>query len=59
MNPYSQALVIKQNIELMRSTNRFGVMVWQLNEIWCVCVRASTEYLGRTAKYSIRGFIKV
>lgn len=30
----AQALVIKQNIELTRSTNRFGTLVWQLNEIW-------------------------
>lgn len=30
----SQALVIKQNIELTRSINRFGILVWQLNEIW-------------------------
>ena len=30
----AQALVIKQNIEQTRSTNRFGTLVWQLNEIW-------------------------
>lgn len=30
----AQALVIKQNIELTRSQNRFGTLVWQFNEIW-------------------------
>lgn len=29
-----QALTIKQNIELSRASNRFGIIVWQLNEIW-------------------------
>ena len=30
----SQALIIKQNIEQTRAINRFGILVWQLNEIW-------------------------
>jgi hypothetical protein len=28
----AQALIIKQNIEQTRSINRFGILVWQLNE---------------------------
>ena len=39
-----QALVIKQNIELTRSINRFGVLVWQLNEIWPTVGWGSLEY---------------
>jgi beta-mannosidase len=39
-----QALVIKQNIELTRSINRFGTLVWQLNEIWPTGGWGSIEY---------------
>lgn len=35
----AMALVIKQNIEATRSANRFGTLVWQLNEIWPTGVR--------------------
>jgi beta-mannosidase len=40
----AQALVIKQNIEQTRSINRFGTMVWQLNEIWPTGGWGSVEY---------------
>ena len=29
-----QALEMKSNVETRRSSNQFGVIVWQLNEIW-------------------------
>lgn len=29
-----QALEMKSNIETRRSTNQFGIIIWQLNEIW-------------------------
>ena len=29
-----QALLIKSDIEARRATNQFGIIVWQLNEIW-------------------------
>ena len=29
-----QALLIKSDIETRRSTNQFGIIVWQFNEIW-------------------------
>ena len=40
----AQALVIKQNIELTRSGNRMGILVWQLNEIWPTGGWGSLEY---------------
>ena len=40
----SQALVIKQNIEKTRSINRFGIMVWQLNEICALCPVFALSY---------------
>jgi beta-mannosidase len=40
----AQALVIKQNIEETRSQNRFGTLVWQLNEIWPTGGWGSLEY---------------
>ena len=30
----SQALNIKQQVEELRSTNNFGTLIWQFNEIW-------------------------
>eukprot|EP00912_Choanoflagellata_sp_UC4_P002006 UC4_evm3s1289 len=30
----AQAIVMKQNIELTRASNRFGILTWQHNEIW-------------------------
>lgn len=40
----AQALVVKQNIESSRSINRFGTLVWQLNEIWPTGGWGSLEY---------------
>ena len=31
---YGQALVLKTYIEQHRSTNTYGLQIWQLNEIW-------------------------
>ena len=41
----AQALIVKQNVELTRATPRFGILVWQLNEIWCVhaCALGTTQ----------------
>eukprot|EP00117_Sycon_ciliatum_P046191 scpid34575/ scgid33108/ Beta-mannosidase; Lysosomal beta A mannosidase; Mannanase len=39
-----QALVIKSNIETRRSTNQFGIVVWQYNEIWPTGGWGSIEY---------------
>lgn len=39
-----QALVIKQNIETRRSQSIFGIIVWQLNEIWPTGGWGSIEY---------------
>jgi beta-mannosidase len=46
-----QALLLKSNIESRRSTNSFGVIVWQLNEIWPTGGWGSIEYgtVGHTA----------
>ena len=33
----AQALAMKQNIESTRGLNRFGTLVWQLNEIVSPC----------------------
>lgn len=30
----AQALAVKSDIEVRRSTNTFGILTWQLNEIW-------------------------
>lgn len=39
-----QALLIKSNIETRRSTNQFGIIVWQYNEIWPTGGWGSIEY---------------
>lgn len=39
-----QALEIKQNIETRMSQNTFGILVWQLNEIWPTGGWGSIEY---------------
>lgn len=39
-----QALLIKQNIETRRSSNQFGIIVWQFNEIWPTGGWGSIEY---------------
>jgi beta-mannosidase len=35
-----QSLLLKSDIETRRSTNQFGIIVWQLNEIWRECLPA-------------------
>lgn len=40
----SQGLLMKQQIELMRSGNTFGTLTWQLNEIWPTGGWGSLEY---------------
>ena len=40
----AQALEIKSNIETRRSTNEFGTIVWQYNEIWPTGGWGSIEY---------------
>lgn len=40
----AQALDVKSNIEVRRSTNSFGVLTWQLNEIWPTGGWGSLEY---------------
>merc|ERR1712100_1010243 len=40
----AQALVTKQNIEQTRSQNRFGILIWQYNEIWPTGGWGSIEY---------------
>jgi len=39
-----QALVLKSDIETRRSTNEFGTVTWQLNEIWPTGGWGSIEY---------------
>ena len=39
-----QALLMKSNIEARRSGNTFGIIVWQLNEIWPTGGWGSLEY---------------
>eukprot|EP01059_Diplonema_ambulator_P005508 TRINITY_DN1525_c1_g1_i1.p1 TRINITY_DN1525_c1_g1~~TRINITY_DN1525_c1_g1_i1.p1 ORF type:complete len:931 (+),score=264.77 TRINITY_DN1525_c1_g1_i1:382-2793(+) len=39
-----QALDMKANIEQRRATNQFGIIVWQLNEIWPTGGWGSLEY---------------
>eukprot|EP00055_Hartaetosiga_balthica_P010760 m.47003 g.47003 ORF g.47003 m.47003 type:complete len:1028 (-) comp7303_c0_seq1:128-3211(-) len=39
-----QALEMKSNIETRRGTNQFGIMIWQLNEIWPTGGWGSLEY---------------
>lgn len=41
-----QALNIKSNIETRRSTNQFGIIVWQLNEIWPTVQAATLRIMG-------------
>ncbi|EDQ89170.1 uncharacterized protein MONBRDRAFT_25837 [Monosiga brevicollis MX1] len=40
----SQALEMKSNIETRRASNQFGVLTWQLNEIWPTGGWGSLEY---------------
>merc|ERR1712070_76478 len=40
----SQALEIKQNIETRMGQNTFGILIWQLNEIWPTGGWGSVEY---------------
>jgi len=51
----AQALVIKQNIELTRSQNRFGTLVWQLNEIWPTGGWGSIEYGNKDIQGQVIG----
>jgi hypothetical protein len=39
-----QSLELKSNIEVRRSYNQFGVVIWQLNEIWPTGGWGSIEY---------------
>jgi len=39
-----QALEMKSDIEVRRSTNEFGTVIWQLNEIWPTGGWGSVEY---------------
>ena len=39
-----QSLLLKSDIETRRSTNQFGIIVWQLNEIWPTGGWGSIEY---------------
>ena len=39
-DPEQQSLLLKSDIETRRSTNQFGIIVWQLNEIWRECLPA-------------------
>jgi beta-galactosidase/beta-glucuronidase len=39
-----QALLIKQHIEVLRSENTLGIIVWQFNEIWPTGGWGSIEY---------------
>lgn len=39
-----QALEMKSNIETRRGTNQFGIIIWQLNEIWPTGGWGSLEY---------------
>jgi len=41
---YGQALVLKTYIEQHRSTNTFGLQIWQLNEIWPTGGWGTIEY---------------
>lgn len=50
----SQALEIKSDIEHRRSTNTFGVIVWQFNEIWPTGGWGSIEY-GTPEKNQVLG----
>ena len=47
----AQALGVKSDIEVRRSTNTFGLLTWQLNEIWPTGGWGSLEYgtVGWTA----------
>eukprot|EP01060_Flectonema_neradi_P008387 TRINITY_DN159_c8_g1_i1.p1 TRINITY_DN159_c8_g1~~TRINITY_DN159_c8_g1_i1.p1 ORF type:complete len:941 (+),score=169.32 TRINITY_DN159_c8_g1_i1:61-2823(+) len=50
-----QALEMKANIEQRRSTNQFGIIVWQLNEIWPTGGWGSIEYGTPTVKGQVVG----
>ena len=41
----AQALAIKSNIEQKRAANKFGIVTWQLNEIWPTGGWGSIEYV--------------
>ena len=41
-----QALEIKSDIEARRSSNTYGIIVWQFNEIWPTGGWGSIEYLS-------------
>eukprot|EP01064_Diplonema_japonicum_P006410 TRINITY_DN1425_c2_g4_i1.p1 TRINITY_DN1425_c2_g4~~TRINITY_DN1425_c2_g4_i1.p1 ORF type:complete len:908 (+),score=174.77 TRINITY_DN1425_c2_g4_i1:40-2763(+) len=49
-----QALDMKANIEQRRATNQFGIIVWQLNEIWPTGGWGSLEY-GTPVKGQVIG----
>jgi len=49
-----QALVLKSDIETRRSTNEFGTVTWQLNEIWPTGGWGSIEY-GTPVKGQVVG----
>jgi beta-mannosidase len=52
-----QSLLLKSDIETRRSTNQFGIIVWQLNEIWpvgnffCVCAALPRTQYFRVLVY--------
>eukprot|EP00439_Symbiodinium_sp_Y106_P013213 s7315_g1.t3 len=50
----SQALILKADIETRRSSNQFGCLVWQLNEIWPTGGWGSLEY-GTPVKGQVLG----
>ena len=47
----AQALIIKQDIERKRAQNMFGILVWQLNEIWPTVWAQSYFYCARVSSY--------
>lgn len=52
-----QALLVKSDIETRRSMNTFGIIVWQLNEIWPTGGWGSIEYgtVGHTSGQVLGG----
>lgn len=50
-----QALEMKANIETRRGTNQFGIIVWQLNEIWPTGGWGSIEYGTSQVKGQVLG----
>ena len=54
--PQEEAMdILKQDIEKHRSQNHFGLLVWQLNEIWPTGGWGSLEYGSRRAGQVIGG----